>query len=126
MTVPVEVLFVDDDPFNMLLAKRIFKKLNKQDAVQFVHNGEEALEWWRGAGRQLPALVLLDVNMPVLGGFEMLNRMLEEGAHFQHTNIILMISTAMEKRWTEEKSYHTISGTIERPLTEEAIQRLLH
>src|SRR5690606_16626992 len=73
------ILLVEDNPDEAELALLGFKKINSQYHIQVASNGEEALEYLFASGRYLdrpaedkPALVLLDVNLPRLSGFEVL------------------------------------------------------
>jgi diguanylate cyclase (GGDEF)-like protein/PAS domain S-box-containing protein len=59
------ILVVDDAPENIQLLSRIFSKCGYQ--IQVAENGAQAVEI---AQATLPDIILLDINMPVLGGFE--------------------------------------------------------
>ncbi len=125
MTFPSEILFVDDDSFNLMMAGRIFKKLGMESVVHFAENGEEAIEWWKGRDKKkLPSLILLDLNMPVLSGLEMLRMMEKEGADLSQTKIVLMLSTEVQEDMKSDLSKY-IAGTIERPLSESKLKAIL-
>lgn len=63
------VLIVDDSPENLALMRQVLAADHK---LVFARNGEEALEV---AARHLPALVLLDIEMPGMNGFEVCMRL---------------------------------------------------
>jgi chemotaxis family two-component system response regulator Rcp1 len=71
------ILIVDDDPAAVRLLREVMKNLQRQHELHFVGDGVEALEFLRGRGAYLdaprPNLVLLDVNLPRLGGLETLS-----------------------------------------------------
>lgn len=76
---PHTVLFVDDSENDILLLRRAFKKSDFAFAQREVHNGEEAIAYLAGEGVYadrvqfpVPSLVLLDLNMPMKSGFEVL------------------------------------------------------
>lgn len=77
----VRVLFVDDSSMDVELALDAFRQANLTDWVEVVSGGQEALDYLFGAGRYsdrvrypLPDVVLLDLKMPVIDGFEVLRR----------------------------------------------------
>ena len=76
------ILLVEDNPDDQLLTKIAFQKAHLGNELVIAGDGMAALDylWGRGdyAGRNpldLPALVLLDLNMPKLSGFEVLEQM---------------------------------------------------
>jgi CheY-like chemotaxis protein len=72
-------LLVEDSEDDSLLIKRAFRRANVLNPLHAVKSGEEALEYLSGTRRYanrdeypLPAIVLLDLKMPGLDGFEVL------------------------------------------------------
>jgi CheY-like chemotaxis protein len=65
-----KVLFVDDDPDDLLLIHEILQEVTTTYQVEEAHNGKEALECLRKSKEdgQLPCLIVLDINMPVMDG----------------------------------------------------------
>src|SRR5690606_37743484 len=61
------VLLAEDNLVNMLLAKTIIKKLAPQARILEAKNGMEALEYCQ---KQLPDIILMDVQMPIMNGYE--------------------------------------------------------
>jgi len=73
------ILLVEDNPDDEALVMRSLRKANIANEVVIAHDGVEAIDYLyspettNDPGR-LPALVLLDLKMPRLGGFEVLER----------------------------------------------------
>lgn len=67
-------LLVDDDDTANYLNKSLFKRLDATERLLVARNGLEALTLINRncPGQDCPALILLDINMPVMNGFEFL------------------------------------------------------
>jgi two-component system response regulator len=75
------ILLVEDNPDDELLTIRAFKKNNILNEIVVAHDGVEALDYLFGTGASegrdpsdLPQLVLLDLNLPRIGGLDVLQR----------------------------------------------------
>ena len=80
MPKPGLILLVDDREEDVLLIRRAFTKARVLNRVEVAWSGEEAVAYLSGTGKfanraeyPLPALVLLDIKMPGLDGFEVLS-----------------------------------------------------
>jgi|SRR6476661_5298068 len=69
------ILWADDDPDDLMMMREILLKANRDYEIVEVHNGKEALGYLERASheQQLPCLVILDINMPVMDGKETLS-----------------------------------------------------
>jgi CheY-like chemotaxis protein len=78
-TVLPTILLVEDTPSDAALIRRGFDKTNVLNPIVWVKNGQEALAYLSGLGQYgdrirypLPALILLDLDLPEMTGFELL------------------------------------------------------
>jgi CheY-like chemotaxis protein len=77
----VAILLVEDDPGHTRLIEKNLRRANIKNDIAFATNGQEALDYLfcegEYASKQLPShlLVLLDLNLPVLDGYQVLERM---------------------------------------------------
>ena len=76
------ILYAEDDPDDRLLAEMAHRDSGVANPLVFVGDGGEALEYLRCTGRHAdragspqPGIVLLDLNMPGMGGLETLRTM---------------------------------------------------
>jgi len=97
---PIEILLVDDNEDDILLTLEAFDLAGAPSAFKTVRDGEEALQYLRREGSfqsvKLPNLVLLDINMPKLNGFEVLDAMKSDSALRRIPVIMLTTSSSSE------------------------------
>ena len=98
----VTILLVDDDKVDTMAVRRSFRELNIANPIVATRNGIEALEQLRGEnGRQKvpsPYLVLLDLNMPRMGGIEFLEELRSDPALRRILVFVMTTSAAAEDR----------------------------
>ncbi len=94
------ILLVEDNADDEILTLRALKKNNIVNPVIVAHDGVEALEYLFGtgahAGRDVaeqPQLVLLDLNLPRLGGLDVLRRIRED----ERTKLISVVVLTSSK-----------------------------
>ena len=73
------ILLVEDNPSDIALTRRALRKAGILNEVVAVEDGQAALDYLLGADAErrvqlLPAVVLLDLNLPMVSGFEVLER----------------------------------------------------
>lgn len=68
------ILWADDDTDDLMLMQHVLHDIGRKYAVLEVGNGQEALDYLEAAKQQnnLPSLIILDMNMPILNGKEAL------------------------------------------------------
>ena len=97
---PVEILLVDDNPGDIELTKVALRDAKIMNEVHVARDGEEALAFLRGQGEFVdaprPDLVLLDLKMPKVDGFQVLAEMRAEPA-LRSIPVIVMSSSNAEK-----------------------------
>ncbi len=79
-----EVLVIDDQPIMLKLLEQILKDRYEVVALE---NGKEALEWMYSGN--IPDLVVADLNMPEIDGFEYIQRIRESGFFYDVPLIVL-------------------------------------
>jgi len=92
-TTTLRILLIDDDPDHVLLIRRALRDLGNEREVESVADGEEALAWL-DAAPEPPDLILLDINMPGLSGFEVLSRLRSDERHKRIPVVMLTSSDA--------------------------------
>ncbi|MEZ5701761.1 MAG: response regulator [Burkholderiaceae bacterium] len=92
------ILLVEDNPMDLDLTLRAFAKKKFVNQVHVARDGEEALAYfprWE-AGEALPAVILLDINLPKIGGLEVL-RQLKAHEHFRRIPVVVLTSSREDR-----------------------------
>jgi CheY-like chemotaxis protein len=73
----VKILLVEDNDDDVVLVQDVFEQIPLGNELKTVSNGEAALALLRGreSGGVLPGLIILDINMPLMDGFEVLREL---------------------------------------------------
>lgn len=66
------ILLVEDNPDDVLLMQRAFRKLNVANPLRVLRDGEEAVSYLSDAANEPPALILLDLKLPRRSGLNVL------------------------------------------------------
>jgi CheY-like chemotaxis protein len=67
------ILLVEDDTVDTMTVTRALKEIHVSNRLINVSNGKEALEYLMSADNEKPCIILLDLNMPKMNGFEFLH-----------------------------------------------------
>jgi CheY-like chemotaxis protein len=115
----INILLVEDDEVDVMNVRRAFKKANIKNPIFTASNGYEALEVLRNTSdTQMPQerrLVLLDLNMPKMGGIEFLQE-LRSDSQLRATPVVVMTTSNQDKDRVEAYNLN-IAGYILKPVT---------
>ena len=99
----VEILLVDDSESDVVLVKRAFEQANVTNTLRVVNGGEEALDYvlkrgqYAGASApKTPGLILLDVSMPRMDGFEVLAE-LKKDREVRRIPVVMLTTSSREE-----------------------------
>lgn len=123
------VLLIDDDFASNYLTRTIIQDMDITEKIHTTTNGEEALHFMKknclDTDTSCPDLILLDVNMPVMDGFEFLEEF-HKMTSLKHDNTtIVMLTTSSNQRDTEKARRYKVACYLEKPLTEDSIRTVL-
>ena len=120
---------IDDDDIIVYGAKRIMKEISFSDHILVFNNGQDALTGLKevGAnGEDFPSVIFLDLNMPIMDGWEFLEAFIKFPG-FQKENVtIYIISSSVDPRdLLRAKEYSIVSKYILKPITTEDLKNVL-
>lgn len=127
------ILCVDDDPITLMLCKKVIMKANFSKNIDTAVDGEDALKYFdkliiesNSNTTNYPQLIFLDLNMPVMNGWEFLdifskNQYLK---HFSGTKVIVLSSTIDPDDIAKSKQYPMVIEFLSKPITTEILELL--
>lgn len=117
----INILLVEDDDVDVMNVKRAFKKVHITNPLYLASNGLDALMMLRGnhpEDSSLPnerRLVLLDLNMPKMGGIEFLQE-LRADPQLRATPVVVMTTSNQDQDRVEAYNLN-VAGYIVKPVT---------
>jgi CheY-like chemotaxis protein len=116
------ILLVDDDPINNLITKRKLIKAKPEITLNIVESASEALAYLKNPDKNRPQLILLDINMPDVDGWQFLQEFNQMNMSIK---IIIYTSSIDEYDYEKSKDYPQIQDYIVKPLDEDKVNRIL-
>ncbi|QOG02211.1 response regulator [Flavobacterium sp. MDT1-60] len=90
-------LLIEDNLIDQLVIKQLLKKVLYIDEVHITNNGKEGIEWLQANGKLYPSIIIiLDVQMPVMNGFEFLNAYAKLDSELKKGNQIYVLSSTLD------------------------------
>ena len=108
------ILIIEDDEDDRLILGQIFKELKYENPIEFFHDGVAALEFLKDEN-VYPFLILSDVNLPKLNGFD-LRKMVQTNEGLSEKCIpYLFFSTAVDKKAVYDAYTMSVQGFFLKP-----------
>ncbi len=97
MPVKHEFLLIEDNLIDQLVIKQLLKKVLCIEDVYVTNNGKEGIDWLLANGKLHPSIIIiLDVQMPVMNGFEFLNAYAKLDSELKKDNQIYVLSSTLD------------------------------
>ncbi|MCX6139935.1 MAG: response regulator [Candidatus Kapabacteria bacterium] len=123
------VALVDDDRVYQFTTERMLLRLNDEVNFRWFKDGEEALGYLQDHAHEteaLPDLLILDINMPFMDGWQFLDAYAAKKSTLaKHIDIFMISSSADERDQVRAHSYSDVTGYLEKPITSDLLRGLL-
>lgn len=127
MTKIKNVMLIDDNPNDNFFHQRVLSKFDKSIHVQVNEDAVSALEQLKESGdaSTKPDIIFLDINMPIMNGWEFLEEYKKLVPEKQIDLIIIMLTTSDNPAdIVKVKDYNFVSDFRTKPLTMEMIKEI--
>ena len=116
------ILFVDDDPITLMLCKKVISKAAFSNQIITAQNGEEAINLFRNllddSEKTVPELIFLDLNMPIMGGWEFLQEFSKPTfKQFHNIKVIVLSSTIDPEDLEKIKEFPMVMDFLPKPIS---------
>jgi CheY-like chemotaxis protein len=125
----ISILLVDDDEINNFISIKLIKKALTTTEIVACLNGkfaiEQLIEMQRKGLDKLPDFILLDINMPVMNGWEFLDEYKRLSIDpLGKTKIFIISSSVFSNDINKARSYPLVKSFISKPLSVEKIKEM--
>jgi len=124
------LMIVEDNETDVMCLMRAFKKNGVSKPIVTAANGEEALAYLNGetvvedsSGVRTPNLILLDLNMPIMNGFEFL-AIIKADERLRSIPVIVLTSSTSKVDMNDSYK-NCVAGYIEKPLDPEEYSEII-
>jgi len=120
-------LLIDDDDIIGIVHPAIIHQVFPESEVILIKSCMEALDYFKeqlAANIPAPDVIFLDINLPKMNGFELLEQLSEKDLSFlKHTQIYMLSSSIDQRDMAKVEANKNITGFIGKPLTMDFIRK---
>ncbi len=125
------ILLVDDDTVNNFIVINTLNKLDITEHVDSVLNGLDGIEYLKSKIESnlelIPSVIFLDINMPIMDGWEFLHEFKSFPEDIKNRcNIYMVSSSVYEDDIAKSKQYKSVKDFISKPLMRDKIMEIYH
>src|ERR1035437_8915257 len=124
----VKILLIEDNEGDIVLTLEALKEAKVSNGIEIVRDGEEALQYLRKEGQfkkaETPNLILLDINLPRLGGKEVLAE-IKKDKDLMIIPVVMLTTSDSEKDILESYQHHA-NCYITKPADFEKFMQVVH
>jgi CheY-like chemotaxis protein len=118
-------MVVDDDDDYNFITEEIFQDIDLKTQLTFKIWARDALDYLKENEDRFPDLILLDINMPIMNGWEFLEEYEIRNYHINYPTVIVMISTSVFREdKVKANNFARVVEFIEKPISGENILRI--
>lgn len=123
MTTSKYLMYLEDDPIELMKFKMAFKEVQQDIAITSYKNGLEGWEHLIANSNNLPQIIVLDLRMPIMNGFEFLEK-LKSNVTFRKIPVIVLTTSDNENDILYSFD-HQVAGYFVKPFSTEDYNEII-
>lgn len=129
-----KVLLVEDDPIAVMLCTKVIEKSGFARKIETAHDGQKAIDYFKqlvasSTKEELenyPRLILLDLNMPILGGWEFLEEFMRTFYRYcPKTKVVILSSSIVPEDREKAERFSIVVDFLSKPISIRDVNNLI-
>jgi CheY-like chemotaxis protein len=125
----MNLFLVEDDALFAMLLKRTLKKIGFEHPLSVFENGLDILNYLKenkADSERLPDMILLDINMPIMDGWQFLDAYEEiKDVLLKQPEIYILSSSIFTQDVEKSKEYKTVTDYLIKPLEQSKLKKIV-
>jgi CheY-like chemotaxis protein len=119
------VMVIDDGAIERLIADKVIARSGFAKIVVSLSSAEEALQYLNTEKLPHPELIFVDLNMPLVNGFEFIQEYERKFGSNNNTRIIILSSSDSPYDVQEAEKYNSVCSYLTKPVSPEKLRKVL-
>lgn len=119
------ICIIDDDEIYQMIIKRLISKAKIFESISYFMCATEAFEYFEKDSDNLPSVILLDINMPIMDGWQFLSEL--ENTYpllYDKTQVYIVTSSIAYSDKDKIQEFPRVSGFLSKPLSVEKLREI--
>jgi len=129
MSKELHIILVDDNDIDIVVNSKLLKLANFSQNISSFNSGRDVIDFLGDSESQITDkqnILLLDIQMPIMGGFECLDKIMELSPAIQESLMVFMLSSSIDRNDIERAEKNpAVLKVLEKPLDVYLLKRLV-
>ena len=122
---PIRILLIEDDDISIFLFKRVVFLRWPDIHIDVCRSGRSAMKALADPRTTLPNVIVADLEMPIMGGFEFISEFKKSPVYFSHNIQLVIATSSLQQEDRELARALNVSHYLVKPLTVESLEPII-
>ena len=122
------ILLIDDEDINLFILQNLLRLSGINADIVFFNTAMKGINYLQDLidkGEKFPDLILLDIEMPVMNGWDFLDMYKQfDKTHIYDCKVIIFTTSIVEQDMVKAKSYEEVEDFVNKPMTIEMLKTI--